>query len=145
MSENETKVKKRLKKQTDRLLKTFEEQPDEIVIFEPKKPLDFVLGRIVDFGISKEYKTPFLVLLDGEGGEITVFIKMGIIPKMRRKKWITIEDTWNSEIVEANIGLMIAFQYLEEATSERTNRTFQKYKVLFPSDLEKEGIVEFLK
>lgn len=121
----------------------FEDQSDEIVIFDPKKPGDYVIGKVADSGISKEFNTPFLVLLDKNGEEITVFIKMGILPKMRRKKWITIEDTWNEEVVNQNMGKLIAFQFVEKATSERTKRKFQKYKVLFPKDLEEEGVTDF--
>lgn len=143
MSEEKKQETARLKKHKETLLKSFDEQPDEIIIFEPKEEGEFVLGRIVDNGISKEFKTPFLVLTNKEGEEITVFIKMGIVPKFQRKKWITIEDSWNEEIVSSNIGNLIAFQYIGKAVSERTKREFEKYKVLFPTDLDKEGITDF--
>lgn len=143
MSEDNSTKAKQVKKRNKTLSEAFGKQPDEIVIFDPKKEGDFVLGKIADYGISKEFKTPFLVLLDENGEEITVFIKMGIVPKMRRKKWITIEDTWIEKVVDDNMGKMIAFQFVEKATSEKTKREFQKYKIMFPDDLEKEGITGF--
>lgn len=143
MSEEDKKAHAKKVKRSKILTEAFDKQPDEIVIFDPKKEGEFVIGKIADYGISKEFSTPFLVLLDENGEEITVFMKMGIIPKMRRKKWITIEDTWLEKTVEDNMGKMIAFQFIEKAESEKTKREFQKYKIMFSDDLEKEGITGF--
>ncbi len=136
-----TEKAKALEKKRKKILEDmFGKQPDDLNIFDPQENGEFILGKLADYGTSKEYETPYLVLLDKDGLETTVFMKMGIVPKMRRKKWITIEDKWNKPVVDEEIGNLICFQYVEEATSDRTGRKFQKYKILFPDDLSNEGI-----
>lgn len=139
---NEQKAEKALSKQKASLLKAFDEQPEDINIFDPKKEGEFLIGKIADYGISKEYSTPFLILLDKNGDEITAFIKMGIIPKFHRKKLITKDDKWIEDKIDALIGDLIAFQYTGLAISGKSKREFQKYKVLFSDDLKELGITE---
>lgn len=139
---NEEKAAKALKGLKATLNKAFKEQPEDINIFDPKDEGEFVLGKIVDYGISKEFSTPFLILVDKKGEEITVFIKMGVIPKFQRKKLITAKDTWVENKIDALIGEIIAIQYIGLAVSEKSKREFQKYKVLFSDDLKGLGITE---
>lgn len=135
----ETKAKQ-AKKHEKALTGLFDTISDEINIFQPTTEGESVMGKIVDYGISKEYETPFLILTDKDEVEITVFIKMGIIPKFQRKKWIDNKDQWKTETIDKNIGNLIAFLYVGLETSERTKREFQKYKIAFPSDLKEAGI-----
>jgi len=139
--ETETKVKLS-KKDKNTLSGLFDSISDEINIFQPKEEGETVIGKIVDYGISKEYETPFLILTDKNEAEITVFIKMGIIPKFQRKKWIDNKDQWVTDIVDRQIGNLIAFLYVGLETSERTKREFQKYKIAFPDDLKEAGITK---
>lgn len=135
----ETKVKQK-KKQDKALTGLFETISDEINIFKPSEEGESVMGKIVDYGISKEYETPFLILTDKSEEEITVFIKMGILPKFQRKKWIDNKDNWIENAIDKEIGSLIAFLYVGLETSERTKREFQKYKIAFPDDLKEAGI-----
>lgn len=140
MSEDKSKTTKLENKRKKQLSGLFETISDEINIFKPTQEGDSVVGKIVDYGISKEHETPFLILEDKDDVEITVFIKMGIIPKFQRKKWIDNKDQWVTETIDKEINSLIAFLYVGLETSERTKREFQKYKIAFPSDLKEAGI-----
>ena len=142
MSEDVSKKAKQVKKRDKTVKDAFDKQQDEIIIFTPEKEGEYLIGKIVDYGISKEYNTPFLVLFTKEQTETTVFIKMGILPKFQRKKWITREEAWNESVIDAFIGSLVGFQYIGQAKAERSGREFQKYKVMFPTDLTEAGITK---
>lgn len=140
MSEDQPKQTKLEKKRKKALTNLFDTISDEINIFNPTQEGEQLLGKIVEYGISKEYETPFLILTDKDDVEITVFIKMGIIPKFMRKKWIDKNDQWVTETIDRQIGELIGFLYCGTEISERTKREFQKYKIAFPKDLKEAGI-----
>lgn len=118
-----------------RLKQVFDDKPDEINVWTPDKDGQAFIGKLVDSGVSIEFGTPFLVFEKEDGLEHTVFIKMGMINTFIRKKWLTNEGQWHDGLVDNNVGKLMAFRYEGTERNPKTKRDFQKYKILFPSEL----------
>lgn len=125
----------------------FESKSDEFETWTPKNAGDNVLGQITQLGISRDYGTPFVVLQTENETPLSVFVKMGLLGHFQRVSYLTapaenernFKPEWTEKAKNELINQYIAFQYLGTERNAKTNRDFQKYKVLWQSELIEAG------
>ena len=122
------------KKLVEGLHAAFDSIEDDFTTWSPKSGGEIIVGVVLDKGVSTEFGTPFLSLLNKEKETMLVFLKSGLVPIFQRKGYLDSQEKWTDKFEELP-HKPIAFRYEGKEKNAKSGRVFQKYKVLFSGDL----------
>ena len=107
--------------------------------WSPDKEGSFITGNIINYGRSKDFGTPFVILDIKKDETLYVYIKRGCVGQFIEKGIIASfdDESWKKDLS----GQMIAFRY-EGMKKEGSSNPFASFKVLFESDLEELGLLQ---